>query len=67
MGKIAFAFQGANIFFRKNVFSTPAIEIELNRTYGKTNSKDETSRFKVVILWMKVETYNLSPTTAFHI
>lgn len=67
MGKIAFAFQWGKIFFRKNIFSISAIEIQLSRTYGKTNSKDETSRFKVVILWMKVETYNLSPTTAFHI
>lgn len=67
MGKIAFAFQWGKIFFRKNTFSISAIEIQLSRTYGKTNSKDETSRFKVVILWMKVETYNLSPTTAFHI
>lgn len=40
------------------------MEIQLNRTYGKTN-KDKISCFKVVILWMKVETYNLSPQEHF--
>lgn len=49
------------------VFCTPAIEIQLHRPYGKANNKDKKSCFKVVILWMKVETYALFSTTAFHI
>lgn len=44
----------------------PAMEIQLPTVSGKATNQDRKSGFRVVILQMKVETYNLS-LTAFHI
>lgn len=38
--------KGANMFFRKKVFSIPATEMELHRIYGKADNKDKKILFQ---------------------